>query len=127
MTILRPELVPPKLDPDRVEYLAQLAARIFQYLYLHLDAELLIQHFSELTGCPPDLLDQSAELYATDPRDFVERLLAPSPGRIADLTHAELSELIRRITEREGRRYEIRFWGDVLYSKPKLLVDFLDR
>ena len=116
MTILRPELVPPKLDPDRVEYLAQLAARIFQYLCLDLDAQLLIDHFSQLTSCAPNLLEQSVQLHSIDPREFVERLLAPRPGRIPDLTHAELSELIRRIIEREGRPYEICFWSDVLHA-----------
>ena len=116
MTLLRPELVPLKLDPDRVDYLAQLAARIFQYLFLHLDAHLLIDHFNELTGCTPDLLEQSAELHATNPRDFVERLLASPPSRIPDLPHAEISELIRRIIEREGQPYERRFYDDILHA-----------
>src|SRR4051794_25126177 len=114
MTRLRPELIPPKLDPDHVEYLAQLAARIFQYLYLHLDAQILIDHFNELTSCTPDLLEQSAELHADNPRDFVERLLVPPPSRIPDLPHAEISELIRRIVEREGQPYERRFYDDLL-------------
>jgi len=116
MTLLRPELVPPNLDPERVEYLAQVAARIFQYLYLDLDAQLLIDRFNELTGCASNVLEQSLQLYSTNPREFVERLLAPRPGRIPDLTHAELSELIRRISEREGRPYEICFWFDVLHA-----------
>src|SRR6266545_4345585 len=116
MTLLRPELVPSDLDPERVEYLAQLAARIFQYLYLNLDAQLLIDHFNELTGCAPNLLEQSVQLHSTNPREFVERLLAPRPGRIPDLTHAELRELIRRISQRECRSYEICFWFDILHA-----------
>ena len=107
---------------DRVEYLAQLAARIFQYSFLHLDAHLLIEHFSELTNCAPEMLEQSAELYADDPRDFVERLLAPPPGPIPDLTPAELSELIRRISEREGQTYELRFYDDILHANLPLQV-----
>jgi hypothetical protein len=113
VAFLRPELVPPNLDPERVEYLTQLAAHIFQYLFLHLDAQPLIEHFTQLTNCAPDLLEQSLQLHGTDPREFVERLLAPRPGRIPGLTHTELSELIRRITTREGQTYEIAFWSDV--------------
>jgi len=51
---------------------------------------------------------ESAFQYTWSPRKLDDTTL--------DLTHAELSELIRRIIEREGRLYEIGFWSDVLHA-----------
>jgi hypothetical protein len=112
--MLRPELAPPQLESDYVEYLSQLAARIFSYLFLRLDAQLLIDHFCGLTGYSPTLLVSAAQLHVTNPRQFVEQLLVPNPGQIADLTDPELCELIRRIIEREGEPYELRFWEEIV-------------
>lgn len=113
---LRAELLPSPLDDAVVEELAQLAARMFQYMWLRLDITPVRDHLLQRLACAPARFDRLALLYEQDPRAFIRTVALPPPHYLPDLAHVELYDMIGRILAREEPPDIRDFWEAMLWA-----------
>src|SRR5215469_10848208 len=110
---LRPELMPPTLDEERVARLAQLADHIDGALPGQWEKELA--EFNAEAGTDLEFLDFQGIYGGQDHETWVRKVVAAShQRRLPDISHAELVELVRRVMEANGKEHEIDFWLGML-------------
>jgi hypothetical protein len=94
---LRPELLPPPVDPQRIAEISREIERISGLPYRSEPAEAAIAAFNEMTGHDYDA-SAFAEYYASrDLEDFAQEAARPAHPRVNDITRDELVEIVRRI------------------------------
>ena len=110
---LRPELMPPALDPKKVRRLAKLAAGIdgsAPGLW-----EQALAEFNREAGTDLAFIDFQGIYGGQDHETWVRQVLArPFQIRLPDITRDELVELCRRVMECDGEEHEIAFWLKML-------------
>ncbi|GAA2740338.1 hypothetical protein [Kitasatospora cinereorecta] len=105
---LRPELLPPAVDPRRLDALHTEIGRITDLLATgSTDADAAITAFNADTGhayTVPDFADPCAARSLTD---FATEAARPAHPRVPDITRDELAEIIHRIAtgDRETDHY----------------------
>ncbi len=105
--------MPPALDNQKVERLAELAAQIDGAAPGQWEDELA--EFNRTAGTTFDR-DAFQGIYGGQDHDTWVRkiLLDPHVKRLPDVSRAELVELARRIMQAEGEEHEIDFWLGML-------------
>jgi hypothetical protein len=93
---MRPELLPPVLDEERVRHLARLASRLDGENPGQWEEDLA--EFNRIAGSDLSIQDFQGIYGAEEHEDWVRRVLyrqslAPSP----DLSHAEMVEIVSRV------------------------------
>lgn len=110
---LRPELLPPELDPQRVEHLTALVSSI-DGGDRHEVAPLL-DEFNRLASTSFEFHQLQGILGSQDHDTWVRVVLAsPAVQLLPDITEPELVELARRVMDAEGSEHAIQFWLELL-------------
>jgi hypothetical protein len=113
---LRPELMPPILDDAKVARLAARAAHIDGARPSQWEDDLAA--FNREAGTHLVFADFQGIYGGTDHEIWVRTLLAePAQKRVADISHEELLELIRRVATTDGKEHEVSFWMGLLEAK----------
>ncbi|MEU4094405.1 bacteriocin immunity protein [Streptomyces sp. NPDC026673] len=95
---LRPELLPPPVDPERLTQVAREIERIADLAGSGGPAEEAVAAFNERTGhtyLPSDFAWYHA---SRGLEEFAREAARPARPRVADVTREELVEIVRRIT-----------------------------
>ena len=113
---LRPVLLPPSPDPDKVDFLSHVVDEIITRLRAGQTAENceeLIQQFKSVALRYNEFWEPGG-LWDIDPGDLVMHALTPDPPRLSDITEREYLELIRRLLKREDEGYRGHYWYELL-------------
>ncbi|MFD8653289.1 hypothetical protein [Streptomyces mirabilis] len=95
---LRPELLPPPVSPKRLEELGLEIDRIAHLIAVcPEDAAEAVQAFNEATGHDYEVLDFAEYWGSRDVEEFAMEAARPARPRVADITRAELVEIVRRV------------------------------
>ncbi|WP_257459645.1 hypothetical protein [Archangium lipolyticum] len=106
---LRAALVPNEPDPERRAELKRRILEIEKVLERGEDASALIEAFNHDTGRSHDARFFLEYWRSRDLEDVVDEACQPRPGRVPDITRAELVEIVRRAMPTQPRfepRYE---------------------
>jgi hypothetical protein len=110
---LRPELMPPALDEEKVACLARLAGRLDGARPGECDEEL--EQFNREAGTAFDYLIFQGIYGSMDHDEWVRGVLVEEGVKvIPGITSAEFLEMIRRVCQSEGEEHETWFWGRLL-------------
>jgi hypothetical protein len=110
---LRPELMPPTLDEALVARLADLAATLDGSPSGGSEDD--VAAFNAEAGTSFAWLDFQGIYGAQDHDEWVRSVLAElHVHRVADITRAELVEMVRRVMSRDSEEYEVWFWLEML-------------
>jgi hypothetical protein len=100
---LRPELLPPQPSGDRLRELRGEIERIAALLERHPRAGAeAVRAFNESTGHAYDACDFTYYRSAGDLEEFALEAARPARPRVADVTRAELVEIVRRLMSDAG-------------------------
>ena len=116
MADLRRALMPPPLDPAKVDRLARLADEIIELINTRCEFRPSMARFNVEAGTDLTPGDFLAAAGVTETREFVKRVLTPKPERVPNITYDELLELMTRVCEGNGEESEIQFWIDLLQA-----------
>ncbi|QKW33764.1 hypothetical protein HUT06_06725 [Actinomadura sp. NAK00032] len=94
---LRPELLPPTAAPERLAELASEIERIADLLARGEPAAAAIDEFNQATGHAYTTHDFTDHLDRRTLDEFALEAARPAHPRVADITRAELAEIVRRI------------------------------
>jgi hypothetical protein len=112
---LRAELLPPRLDSERVERLAELAAELDGFVGSGEDRQALVDDFNRGAGTEFVFRDFQGIYGGTDHETWVRTVLSsPAAQPIPHVTREELVEVTRRIANVEGEEHEVNFWLQLL-------------
>jgi hypothetical protein len=136
---LRKELLPPKLDSNKVLKLTELAEKLDGCNSVSEDCESLRLEFNVLANSDLQIEDFHFS-GGTDAITFVKKVLTPKPQKTEDISYDEMLELITRICNADGTEYEIEYWleflevqiennrlSDLIYYPNHYFGDNLDR
>lgn len=114
---LRPELLPPQLDDEQVERLAELAAELDGFGGSSDECQALVEQFNREAGTHCEFHEFQGIYGSTDHETWVRTILSsPSARPIPDVTREELVEVTRRIADGQGKEHQVNFWLDLLQA-----------
>lgn len=115
---LRPLLLPPELNQERINAVAHLADEIVGRLDSNCDFGALIDEFNLLVARPYNILDFDSAASSMSMEEFGKFALTPEAPYLADLSRQEQLELIWRVGFSEYGVYEeheLQYWSDMLH------------
>jgi len=108
--MLRPELMPPALEPTKIKELTDLATQIVGYMDARQDYGPLIEKFNGICGGDYGLNAFDAAVGSMDMEDFAKQVLMPPPPKLSEITEDEYLEIITRLLEGRATEAETTFW-----------------